>query len=437
MTSTGMPGLGAGLPLLAAAAEDERVAALEPDDPLAGPGVLDEQLVDALLRGEGAARDLGDVDDLGVRGRLVEHGERGQPVGDHHVGAADGGEAGDGDQAGVARAAADEHDRALTALGLRGGAGGGCRRPGRPRRRTSRRTTTSRRRVGDDDEVHGVEVDRAGRAALEADLAAFGEVDERVDRGVPTTRTIAPASSSDADGTERVGPGAGDERPRGRRGSSVAVKLTPGTVSTAAAQGCAGGLVADRDRAASRRRSPGTSRPGGRRTPGRAAPAAASPGPVGPEPAAVDEHERRPGLARGRQAEGGERVDEVAAVGPRADGPRRRPRRARLGRQAGDRRGQRRRRHRPRRLLRAQPGDERGVADDVAGAQPGQAPGLGQRAEHEHARAGRRRSSDSGSPGDRVHERLVDDEDPTGPAQRAQRRGRVEHARSGSSGCRS
>ena len=39
----------AGQPLLSAAAEDERVAALEPDDPLAGARALDEHVVDLVL----------------------------------------------------------------------------------------------------------------------------------------------------------------------------------------------------------------------------------------------------------------------------------------------------------------------------------------------------------------------------------------------------
>ena len=40
------PGRGQRLGLLAAAAEDERVAALEPDDAAPGPGALDHQRLD-------------------------------------------------------------------------------------------------------------------------------------------------------------------------------------------------------------------------------------------------------------------------------------------------------------------------------------------------------------------------------------------------------
>ena len=55
------------LGLLAAAAEHERVAALEPHDPLAGLPELDQQRVDVLLRHRDVARLLADVAQLGVR----------------------------------------------------------------------------------------------------------------------------------------------------------------------------------------------------------------------------------------------------------------------------------------------------------------------------------------------------------------------------------
>ncbi|GAA3072113.1 hypothetical protein GCM10020000_66030 [Streptomyces olivoverticillatus] len=58
--------------LFHAAAEDERVAALESHDSLARLGVLDESVVDGLLGHEAAVRDLRRVDDLDVRGQLVE-----------------------------------------------------------------------------------------------------------------------------------------------------------------------------------------------------------------------------------------------------------------------------------------------------------------------------------------------------------------------------
>ena len=62
--------LPAGRGLLAAAAEHVRVAALEPDHPPPGLGVLDEQLVDLVLRHRVPARRLADVDDQHVGSRV-------------------------------------------------------------------------------------------------------------------------------------------------------------------------------------------------------------------------------------------------------------------------------------------------------------------------------------------------------------------------------
>ena len=64
--------------LLAAAAEDVRVAALESHDGLAVAGELHEQRVDRVLRHGVVAGELADVDDLGaqldaVGGESVEH----------------------------------------------------------------------------------------------------------------------------------------------------------------------------------------------------------------------------------------------------------------------------------------------------------------------------------------------------------------------------
>ena len=68
--------------LLAAAAEQERVAALEPDDVEAATGEPHEQAVDLLLR----QRVAGDAERVG--GRLVDELRRDQPVVDERVAAA-------------------------------------------------------------------------------------------------------------------------------------------------------------------------------------------------------------------------------------------------------------------------------------------------------------------------------------------------------------
>ena len=83
------PGLAQRFALLAAAAEDERVAALEPDDALARARGLDQPLADLLLRDRGHARLLADVDELGVLAGAVERAGRDQAVVEDRVGAGD------------------------------------------------------------------------------------------------------------------------------------------------------------------------------------------------------------------------------------------------------------------------------------------------------------------------------------------------------------
>ena len=87
--------------------------------------MLDQDLVDPLLRGELAARDLGDVDDYDARRGLVEYGQRSQPVADDHVGGLDGLQTGQGQQPGIARTAADQGDQPVAAGGHGQGAVGG------------------------------------------------------------------------------------------------------------------------------------------------------------------------------------------------------------------------------------------------------------------------------------------------------------------------
>ena len=85
-TVTGTPARQAGQDLLGPPAEDERVTALEPSYEPARPGPVDQCGVDLLLGHGPAVGDLADVDDLDVRGQLVEQRARGQSVGEHHVG---------------------------------------------------------------------------------------------------------------------------------------------------------------------------------------------------------------------------------------------------------------------------------------------------------------------------------------------------------------
>ena len=97
-------GLGERERLLAAAAEHERVAALEPDDVEAGGAVGDEQARHRLLLHPGPR------DHERVVGRLVDELLGDERVGDEHVARADELEPAHGDQPGVARARADEVD---------------------------------------------------------------------------------------------------------------------------------------------------------------------------------------------------------------------------------------------------------------------------------------------------------------------------------------
>ena len=98
--------------LLHAAAEHERVAALEPHHPLAGQRALDQELVDLLLGHRPAARQLGGVDDLDVGGQRGQQRQRRQVVGDDDVGLRERLAAPHGDQPWIAGAAADQHHAA-------------------------------------------------------------------------------------------------------------------------------------------------------------------------------------------------------------------------------------------------------------------------------------------------------------------------------------
>ncbi|CAD5989107.1 protein of unknown function [Streptomyces sp. KY70] len=111
------------LRLLHAPAEDERVAALEPDHGLARLGVLDQRLVDRLLGHEPAVRDLRRVDHLDVRRQFVEQVAGAEAVGDDHVGLGEEAAAAHRDQVRVAGAAADQGDAGGVVAVVRGGDG--------------------------------------------------------------------------------------------------------------------------------------------------------------------------------------------------------------------------------------------------------------------------------------------------------------------------
>jgi hypothetical protein len=101
---------GGDLQLLAAPAEEEAVAALEPHDRLALEGLFDEDLVDPVLRDGVAAGIFADVDLLRPRGHHGEDVLPDQPVVDHDVGAPQRLLALPGEKSRVAGARADQND---------------------------------------------------------------------------------------------------------------------------------------------------------------------------------------------------------------------------------------------------------------------------------------------------------------------------------------
>ena len=96
------------LDLLAAAPEDEGVAALEAHDALALLGQAHQQVVDVLLRHRVLRALLAGVDALGVRAHEVEDRPRDQPVVDHDVGALHEAQRAEGEQVRIAGAGADQ-----------------------------------------------------------------------------------------------------------------------------------------------------------------------------------------------------------------------------------------------------------------------------------------------------------------------------------------
>ena len=106
--SNGDAGLEQRLDLLAAAAEDQRVAALEPDHALTELAAPHQERVDLGLAHEVAGPLLADIDQLGRRVGQAEDAGADQPVVDHDLGLAQQARGLEGQQLGVAGAGADQ-----------------------------------------------------------------------------------------------------------------------------------------------------------------------------------------------------------------------------------------------------------------------------------------------------------------------------------------
>jgi hypothetical protein len=103
---------GQGLGLLAAATEDERIAALEADSRATGACLLDEQGVDLLLGQGRRTRPLTDVAQLGLGAGTVERPSRDEPVVEDGVGRGDELERATGHEPGIPGSRADQVDLA-------------------------------------------------------------------------------------------------------------------------------------------------------------------------------------------------------------------------------------------------------------------------------------------------------------------------------------
>ncbi len=121
-TSHRHPGRAARRQLLAAPAEHERIAALEPHDLSACAGPATSSSIDLLLRERGVPRALAHIHQLRAGPGLVQQLGADQTVVYHDVGPPQQLEPARGDESGIPRAAADEVHRA----------GRGSARAGRP-----------------------------------------------------------------------------------------------------------------------------------------------------------------------------------------------------------------------------------------------------------------------------------------------------------------
>jgi hypothetical protein len=96
------------LQLFAAAAEDERIATLQPGYGFSLTCVLDEQLFDEDLRGRLATCSLADLNDSRIGARVREAAAVHERIDEHHVGEAEDARRLERHQLGIARPGADE-----------------------------------------------------------------------------------------------------------------------------------------------------------------------------------------------------------------------------------------------------------------------------------------------------------------------------------------
>ncbi len=100
------------LQLFAAATEDERIATLQTHDPSPEPRLLEQQFVNATLRDGVPAGHLADADPVRIAACQVQDFVGDQPVVQDHVRFLQGSQRIQGEQAGIARTGANQHDAA-------------------------------------------------------------------------------------------------------------------------------------------------------------------------------------------------------------------------------------------------------------------------------------------------------------------------------------
>ena len=111
-TTTGTPAARRCFELLAAAAEHERIAALEPHDALAGARRFDQAAIDLILADAALPAPLADEHALGIASRPVEDRRRDQLVVEHDVGILQRMQRTQRQEVGIARPGADQKHRA-------------------------------------------------------------------------------------------------------------------------------------------------------------------------------------------------------------------------------------------------------------------------------------------------------------------------------------